>query len=182
MTTRVISGQETSTLTYDAENRLVSVSGAATASFVYDGDNQRVKGTVGGVTTYYAGKHYEVAGGVVKKYYYAGNQRVAMRDGGALYPLLGDRAPPGRGSTAYTLSPSAGSGQAPSEIGKVRSKAFGATRFTSGATPTTYRYTLALSVVEGGQREEASLGLYYYGARWYDPALNIRCPHQVRCT
>jgi RHS repeat-associated protein len=45
----------------------------------------------------------------------------------------------------------------------VRYKAFGATRFTSGATPTTFRYT--------GQREEAGLGLYYYGARWYDPAL-----------
>jgi RHS repeat-associated protein len=45
----------------------------------------------------------------------------------------------------------------------VRYRAFGATRFTSGVTPTSYRYT--------GQREEAGLGLYYYGARWYDPAL-----------
>jgi RHS repeat-associated protein len=45
----------------------------------------------------------------------------------------------------------------------VRHKAFGATRFTSGTTPTTFRYT--------GQREESGLGLYYYGARWYDPAL-----------
>jgi RHS repeat-associated protein len=45
----------------------------------------------------------------------------------------------------------------------MRYRAFGATRFTSGVTPTTFRYT--------GQREEAGLGLYYYGARWYDPAL-----------
>ena len=45
----------------------------------------------------------------------------------------------------------------------MRQKAFGATRFTSGTTPTTYRFT--------GQREETSLGLYYYNARWYDPAL-----------
>ena len=37
----------------------------------------------------------------------------------------------------------------------------GQTSFTSGTTPTRYRCT--------GQREEASLGLYYYGARWYDP-------------
>jgi RHS repeat-associated protein len=36
-------------------------------------------------------------------------------------------------------------------------------RFTSGVTPTSYRYT--------GQREEAGLGLYDYGARWYDSAL-----------
>jgi RHS repeat-associated protein len=45
----------------------------------------------------------------------------------------------------------------------VRYKAFGVSRFTSGTTPTTFRYT--------GQREDAGLGLYYYGARWYDPAL-----------
>ena len=49
------------------------------------------------------------------------------------------------------------------ETGEVRYKAFGATRFTSGTTPTSVRFT--------GQREEASLGLYDYGARWYDPAL-----------
>jgi RHS repeat-associated protein len=49
------------------------------------------------------------------------------------------------------------------EAGEVRYRAFGSTRFTSGTTPTSYRYT--------GQREEAGLGLYYYGARWYDPAL-----------
>jgi RHS repeat-associated protein len=75
-----------------------------------------------------------------------------MRNGGALYWLLGDHL----GSTAYTVSGT-------TESGEVRYKAFGATRFTSGATPTTFRYT--------GQREEAGLGLYYYGARWYDPAL-----------
>ena len=34
---------------------------------------------------------------------------------------------------------------------------------SAGTTPTTYRYT--------GQRSEATIGLYYYGARWYDPAL-----------
>jgi hypothetical protein len=46
-------------LTYDAENRLVSVSGAVTATFVYDGDGNRVKGTIGGVTTAYVGDYYE---------------------------------------------------------------------------------------------------------------------------
>jgi RHS repeat-associated protein len=94
-----------------------------------------------------------------------------MRNGGALYWLLGDHL----GSTAYTVSGA-------SETGELRYKAFGAgarwARFTSGATPTTFRYT--------GQREESGLGLYYYGARWYDhevgakrhPALGhfIGCP------
>jgi RHS repeat-associated protein len=130
----------------------VSVSGAASASFVYDGDGRRVKATVNGVTTYYVGDHYEVSGGVVKKYYSAGGKRVALRSGGTLYWLLSDHL----GSTAVTLSGT-------TEAGEVRYRAFGATRFTSGTTPTSVRFT--------GQREEAALGLYFYNARWYDPAL-----------
>jgi len=45
----------------------------------------------------------------------------------------------------------------------LRYTAFGETRYATGITPTDYRYT--------GQREEAELGLYFYNARWYDPAL-----------
>jgi len=77
---------------------------------------------------------------------------VALRSGGTLYWLLNDHL----GSTAVTLSGT-------TEMGEVRYRAFGATRFTSGTTPTSYRFT--------GQREEAALGLYFYNARWYDPAL-----------
>jgi RHS repeat-associated protein len=90
--------------------------------------------------------------GKAQKYYDAGNQRVAMRTGNTLRWLLCDHL----GSTAYTVNGT-------TEAGEVRYKAFGATRFTSGTTPTTFRYT--------GQREEAALGLYFYGARWYDSAL-----------
>jgi RHS repeat-associated protein len=39
-------GMKVFNLTYDAENRLASVSGGDLASFLYDGDGQRVKGTV----------------------------------------------------------------------------------------------------------------------------------------
>jgi RHS repeat-associated protein len=77
---------------------------------------------------------------------------IAMRSGGVLSWLLSDHL----GGTAHTLSGT-------TETGEVCYKAFGTTRFTSGTTPTTYRFT--------GQREEATLGLYYYNARWYDPAL-----------
>ena len=41
---------------------------------------------------------------------------------------------------------------------------WGRQRYASGTTPTAYRYT--------GQREESSIGLYFYGARFYDPYLN----------
>ncbi len=47
---------------------------------------------------------------------------------------------------------------------ELRFKAWGESRFTSGSTPTTYRYT--------GQREQSQLSIYFYGARWYDPALS----------
>jgi YD repeat-containing protein len=73
---------------FDAENRLVSVTvGGQTTRFVYDGDGARVKKIEGGVTTVYVGGYYEVqssTGGITRtSYYYAGGQRVAMRQGPA---------------------------------------------------------------------------------------------------
>jgi RHS repeat-associated protein len=51
--------------------------------------------------------------------------------------------------------------------GSLRYKPWGEVRYANGTTPTAFRFT--------GQRQEQSLGgaegLYYYGARWYDPAL-----------
>ncbi|MEZ4864097.1 MAG: hypothetical protein R3C14_22465 [Caldilineaceae bacterium] len=84
----------------------------------YDGDNQRVKGTAGGVTTVYVGNYYEVAGSTVKKYYYAGNARVAMKSGSTASWLLGDHL----GSTAYTINGTA-------ETGEVRYYAWGKERY-----------------------------------------------------
>ena len=40
---------------------------------------------------------------------------------------------------------------------------YGETRYISGSTPTSYRFT--------GQREDATIGLYFYNARFYDAAL-----------
>ena len=76
-----------------------------------------------------------------------------MRAGGTLYYLLSDQL----GSTSLTLD---AGGQLVSEL---RYKAFGEIRYAVGNTPTDYRYT--------GQLQQADIGLYYYGARWYDPAL-----------
>jgi len=71
---------------------------------------------------------------------------------GTLYWLLADHL----GGTAITVSGA-------TETGDVKYYPFGANRFTSGTTPTSFKYT--------GQRQESAIGLYYYGARWYDPAL-----------
>jgi RHS repeat-associated protein len=155
MERRVIGGS-TYNLTYDAESRLVTVSGAVSATFVYDGDGQRVKGTVSGVTTTYIGNYFEWSGSTstMKKYYYAGSTRVAMRTGSStLNYLLSDHL----GSTAITTNSGGGLNA------ELRYKAWGEVRFTSGTTLTTYRFT--------GQRAEDNINLYWYNSRWYDPVL-----------
>ena len=151
-------------LVYDAENHLVSVSGGTSATFYYDGDGNRVKGTIGGITTTYIGNpsvpsgqgYFEWTGSPnsMKKYYYAGASRVAMRTGSSTIEyLLSDHL----GSQAITAN---SSGVMSAEI---RYFPWGTERYTSGSTPTTFRFT--------GQRNESGIGLYYYGARWYDAAL-----------
>jgi RHS repeat-associated protein len=143
------------TLSSDAENRLVGVSGYVTASFVYDGDGNRVKGIIGGVTTAYLGNYFEWTGSTttMKKYYYAGSTRVAERSGsGTMNYLFGDHL----GSQTITANNDG------TKTGEIRYYPWGTERYTWGTTPTTYHFT--------GQRLESSLGLYFYGARWYAPA------------
>ena len=121
---------------------------------------------MGGVTTAYIGNYFEPLQGrwtgsttTMKKYYYAGAlsdagwTRVAEQEGSTLYWLLSDHL----GSTSITANSSG------SKTAEVRYKAWGETRYTYGTTQTTFRYT--------GQREEASLGLYWYNSRWYSPYL-----------
>ena len=136
-----------------AENRLTGVSGGASASFVYDGDGNRVKATFGSTTMLYVGNYYEQTGSTVKKYYSLGGRRVAMREDGTLYWLLMDHL----GSTAVTSDSSGG------QVAEIRYKPWGEDRYTSGTTPTPFRFT--------GQRWEDIIELYDYKARWYDPAL-----------
>ncbi len=135
------------------------MTGAATETHVYDGDGQRVKAVVNSTTSVYVGAYYEVQGSTIKKYYYAGNVRVAERNGGVLYFLLTDHL----GSTAVTTSDTG------ARVAELRYYPFGDTRYNSGSdTPplpqkTTFRFT--------GQRWDPGSGLYFYNARWYDPLI-----------
>jgi RHS repeat-associated protein len=152
MTSRLVNGQAFN-LGYDAENRMVQVSGAVTETFKYNGDGQRIVATQG-VTTVYIGNYYEWHGTVENavKYYYSGATRVAMRVGAnAAVFLMGDHL----GSTSIAVN---GNG---TPVGTQLYYAWGETR--AGSVPTKYQFT--------GQFNNSELGLYFYGARWYDAAL-----------
>jgi RHS repeat-associated protein len=100
------------------------------------------------------GNTYECDNGsTVRKYYYAGGVRVAMRTGEQTYYLLSDHL----GSTNVTANSSG------AQISKLLYKPWGETRYSTGSTPTTWRFT--------GQREDATIGLYFYNARYLDPQL-----------
>jgi RHS repeat-associated protein len=143
------------TFSYDAENHLVSINGSLTATFIYDGDGNRVKGTVAGTTTAYLGEYFEWTGSTstMRSYYFEGSVRVAMRSGSTLRFLLGDHL----GSTSITTDSSGIVGST------ILYTPWGGRRFVSGSIPTNYQYT--------DQRIESNWGVYFYGARWYDPAL-----------
>jgi len=90
---------------------------------------------------------------VVRKYYYLGGQRVALRENSAVYWLHTDHL----GSTAITLKSDG------TVYGELRYWPYGQTRLATGTTPTKRRFT--------GQLEEDTIALYDYGARFYDPLL-----------
>jgi RHS repeat-associated protein len=151
-------------LAYDADNRMVQVSGAVTETFKYNGDGQRIIATQGVTTTVYIGNYFEWHGtpADMVKYYYSGATRVAMRVGAnAPVFLMGDHL----GSTSVAANYDGTIYINGTRDARQGYKAWGEQRFPDGSSPlpTTFRYT--------GQRESEGLGLYFYGARWYDAAL-----------
>jgi hypothetical protein len=120
-------GNDTYDLKYDAKSQLVEVKKNSTviATFVYDGDGKQVKSIINGVTTYYVGAYYQKEGTVVTKYYHAGVERIAMRQGGVLYYIFGDHL----GSTAVVKNTQG------NKI-ELRYTAWGTTRYEYGSTPT----------------------------------------------
>ncbi|WP_160318457.1 RHS repeat-associated core domain-containing protein [Levilinea saccharolytica] len=119
-----------------------------------------MKSIVNGEVTYYVSRqfHLRVSGEEtrIQKYYPFGGQPIAVRTqaNGAdtLNWLLTDHL----GSAQVT----AAEGGAAS--GVQRYSAFGEVRSRGGEMPTAYQYTGQLSQME-------QVGLYHYGARWFDP-------------
>jgi RHS repeat-associated protein len=149
----------TSTYTWDARNRLVSMSGPGlTASFQYDSLGRRTRKTINGTATDY---HYdglnpvqELNGAAVVANLLAGlgvDEYFTRADATSTRNFLPDAL----ASTMAELDSSLGI-QAEHTY-----EPFGATS-TTGATGNTFLYT---------GRESDGTGLYYYRARFYSPGL-----------
>jgi RHS repeat-associated protein len=104
------------------------------------------------VITTYVNKFYEKTGTEVTTNYYLGSKLIAVRKGTTLSYILQDHL----GSTSVTAD---SSGAAASTIAYLP---FGSIRSSTGTQPTDRLFT--------GQRLD-STGLYYYGARYYDPSI-----------
>jgi RHS repeat-associated protein len=142
------------TLSWDVENRLAAVNcNGITTSYVYDGDGKRVKTTVGSTVTTYINQYYEKTGTVVTTNYYLGSKLIVVKQGENLSYIMQDHL----GSTSATTN---ASGLLTSAI---KYFPFGVCRNSSGTLPTDKLFT--------GQRLDDNTGLYYYGARYYDPVI-----------
>ncbi len=158
MTARTTAAGAVQTLLWDSHNRLAQVTGGgANERYVYDESGTRIRKTTGAGTattnTDYPFPGYEqTSSGAVTKHYSFGGVAVAVRSSSGISLLYQD----GVQSTVYTTDLS---GSVTSARGYY---VFGATRKSTGTIHTNRRYT--------GQREDAT-GLYYYGARYYDPQI-----------
>ena len=143
------------TITWDVENRPVTVSDAGgNSTFVYDGGGGRVRKTEGGETVIYVNRFYEknLTTGNVTSYYYLGGRLVALKKDSDLEYVHQDHL---TGTSLTTDDQGA-------VLASIKYYPFGETRSSSGTPGTDKKFT--------GQRLDGT-GLYFYGARMYDPGL-----------
>ncbi|MEX5213392.1 MAG: DNRLRE domain-containing protein [Nitrospiraceae bacterium] len=148
------------TISYNAENKPISITAnGQTTTFVYDGDGGRVKKIAGTTTTRYIGKLYECDNTSCTRFIFAGNTRIATVtvNTGAVHYWHQDHL-----GSSSVITDSAGA-----LVQTLAYYPYGATRANqSSANPAVdvpYKYT--------GKELDSTTGLYYYAARYYDPAL-----------
>jgi RHS repeat-associated protein len=147
----------TNTYTWDVRNRLISISGGVTASLVYDPLGRRVSKTVNGVTTQYLYDRIDIVQEIQSGIPLATYLRslnvdelfgILRQDGvyfsiydglGSTLALTNESSIP---AVQYTYDP------------------FGTTQATVPAFANPFQFT---------GRENDSMGLYYYRARYYNP-------------
>lgn len=143
--------------TYDAENNITNVTknGNTIGMYYYDSSGNRTIKIDNGaeiVATYYIGAHYESEWGTTPiKYYYLNGMRVCMDKAGTKTWFHNDHLQ----STSKTTNANG------LENSSTVYNPFGTDAVASG-TQQKYKFT---------GKEKDSTGLYYYGARYYDPVL-----------
>ena len=140
---------------YNYDNMPTSiVVGGNTTAFAYDSRGKRVSKSTSSNVTYYIDKFYECAGGACYKYIYADDNRIAHKIGASNIVYY---HPDHLGSTS-AMSDAAGN-----KIEDIQYFPFGETRLDYGLVSMSHKYT--------SQEYDFETGLYYYGARYYNPSL-----------
>ncbi|MFZ2444934.1 MAG: toxin TcdB middle/N-terminal domain-containing protein [Syntrophobacteraceae bacterium] len=143
---------------YDYDNRVSSISrGGATTSYVYNYAGARVKKITPTDITIYVGNLFEKTNGIATRHIFAGGRRIASRitsgnNEGTYY-----HHPDHLGSLSLVIKPDTTSAQT-------------ATYYPFGEIHTETNPDLFHNKFTG-QEQDPESGLYYYGARYYDPAL-----------
>jgi RHS repeat-associated protein len=142
------------TFSYDYDNRATSIvkEGAATIS-VYDAYGNRVKKVTPDSTTIYIGKLYECTNGICSKYIFAGDQRIAKVESAETYFYHTDHL-----GSSNIITDSTGYA-----VQDIYYYPYGEIKTNTGSDIARHKFT--------GQEWDAEAGLYYYGARYYDPKL-----------
>jgi RHS repeat-associated protein len=99
------------------------------------------------------GKHYECTNGVCKKYVFAGSQRIAVKTNTDTWYYHPDHL----GSSSIVTDSTGNKSEA------IYYYPYGGTRQDTGSVSVKHKFT--------GQELDDETGLYYYGARYYDPQL-----------
>ncbi len=140
--------------TYDYDNRPTSIIYNSMALIsVYDASGNRVKKVTPTSTTVYIGDLYECTSGQCTKYIFAGMQRVAKIDSAGTYYYHTDHL-----GSSNIITNSSGS-----KVEDLFYYPYGERLTDSGSVNVRHKFT--------GQEWDAETGLYYYGARYYDPKL-----------
>jgi RHS repeat-associated protein len=130
-----------------------------TTSFVYDGDGGRVKKTVGSNSTTYIGSLFEKdSDGTLRKHIFAGSNRIASMEQG-LSPQGTEvhYIHPDHLGSSNVVTDSTGKQEGFSEF-----TPYGSTFRQTGTYDPKHKFT-------GKELDES--GLYFYGARYYDPEI-----------
>ncbi len=139
---------------YDNMPAYVNYNGTTT-QLVYDGQGNRVKKIAGTTNTVYIGTFYEVvnSGASCYKYIFAGGTRIARKNASATHYYHQDHL----GSSSVVTNSSG------NNVEEVHYLPFGSAWSDTNTALTTHKFT--------GQELDAETGLYYYGARYYNPIL-----------